>query len=145
MRKDSLIRFSAIGLSLATLAFVVFAFINWQKRSPTYFTPFDGVWWTEGAKGLTAKVVTPNGPGDKAGIKVGDRLLRINNHPMNGAISKFAEYQKLLFDAGAYSKDTYLLDRQGVNIEVPSVIPVEADTSMNAVSPGSEAVQNSPF
>ena len=131
MRKDSLIRFSAIGLFLVTAAFVVFAVINWQKQSP-YFTPSDGVWWMESAKGLTARAVTPNGPGDKAGIKVGDRLLRINNHPSSGSISSFADYQKFLFSAGAYSKDTYLLDRQGENVEVSSVIPIPAETSMNA-------------
>src|SRR5579859_1300097 len=131
MRKDSIVRFSAIGLALATVACVVFEFINWQKQSP-YFTPSDGVWWMENGKGLMAKAVTPNGPGDKAGIKVGDRLLRINGYPAGRSITSFVEYQKRLYSAGAYSKDTYLLDRQGVNVEVTSVIPVPADTSMNA-------------
>src|SRR5579859_835308 len=131
MRKDSLIRFSAIGLAVATVVCVVFAFINWQKQSP-YFTPSDGVWWMENGKGLMARAVTPNGPGDKAGIKVGDRLLRINGHPAEKSITSFVQYQKLLYGAGAYSKDTYLLDRQGVNVEVTSVIPVPAETSMNA-------------
>src|ERR1051326_5296379 len=131
MRKDSLIRFSAIGLAVITLACVLFAGINWQKESQ-YFTPTDGVWWMEDAHGLLAKGVTPNGPGDKAGVKVGDRLLRINNHPAEGSITSFVDFQKQLYRIGVYAKATYLLDRHGVNVDVSSVIPVPADRSMNA-------------
>ena len=131
MRKDSLIRFSAIGLALATVAFVVFAVINWQKESQ-YSTPTDGVWWIEQSNSLVAKGVAPNGPGYKAGIKPGDRLLRINNHPAEGQINSFVDFQKFLYRAGVYSKATYLLDRHGVNVEASPVIPVPADRSMNA-------------
>src|ERR1041385_3114962 len=131
MRKDSLIRFSAIGLALATVAFVVFAVINWQKESQ-YSIPTDGVWWIEQSNSLVAKGVAPNGPGYKAGIKPGDRLLRINNHPAEGQINSFVDFQKFLYRAGVYSKATYLLDRHGVNVEASPVIPVPADRSMNA-------------
>jgi two-component system, NtrC family, sensor kinase len=131
MRKDSLIRVSTIGLAVVTVALVVFAAINWQKESQ-YSTPTDGVWWMEDANGLVAKGVTPNGPGDKAGVKVGDRLLRINNHPADSSITSFVDFQKLLYRVGVYSKATYSLDRHGVNVEVSYVIPVPADRSMNA-------------
>ena len=80
MRKDSLVRFSAIVLALLTAATVVFAVINWQKEGQ-YTTPTDGVWWKEKAGFLEAKGLIPNGPGEKAGIKVGDRLLRVNSLP----------------------------------------------------------------
>jgi two-component system, NtrC family, sensor kinase len=116
---------------MVTLALVVFAAINWQKESQ-YSTPTDGVWWMEDGNGLVAKGVTPNGPGDKAGVKAGDRLLRINNHPTDGSITSFVDFQKLLYRVGVYAKATYLLNRQGENVEVPSVIPVPADRSMNA-------------
>src|ERR1700756_3916916 len=78
MRKDSLVRFSAIVLALLTATTVVFAIINWQKESQ-YSTPADGVWWKEEGGALVAKGVIADGPGEKAGIKVGDRLLRVNS------------------------------------------------------------------
>src|SRR4030081_1440788 len=77
MRKDSLVRFSAIVLALLTATTVVFAIINWQKESQ-YVTTTDGVWWKEHSGFLVARGIVPSGPGDKAGIKVGDRVLRVN-------------------------------------------------------------------
>ncbi len=129
MRKDSLVRFSAIVLALLTAACVVFAVINWQKERQVIVAT-DGVWWKEQAGFLVAKSVAPNGPGEKAGIKVGDRLLRVNGLPKDQTISN-AEKEHYLDRLGIYSRATYLLDRQGVSIEVPSVIPVPADNSMN--------------
>ncbi|HET9363811.1 MAG TPA: PDZ domain-containing protein, partial [Candidatus Angelobacter sp.] len=131
MRKDSLTRFTVIGLALATATLMVFAVINWQKESQ-YSTPTDGVWWKEDSTGaLVAKGLTPNGPGAKSGIKVGDRLLQINDQPKDRSIQSFAEYIKLLHRTGVYSKATYLLERNGVKAEVSPVIPEPADNSMN--------------
>jgi PAS domain S-box-containing protein len=129
MRKDSLIRFSAIALALLTATTVVFAVINWQKEQE-YTTPTDGVWWKEQSGALEAKAVMPNGPGEKAGIKVGDRLLRVNGLPADKTIKNIVEFEKYLYRSGIYSKATYLLNRQGVNVEVGWVIPVPADNSM---------------
>ena len=74
MRKDSLTRFSAIALALLTATTVVFAVINWQKEQE-YVNATDGAWWKEDHGALLAKGIIPNGPADKAGIKVGDQLL----------------------------------------------------------------------
>ncbi|HEX4605689.1 MAG TPA: ATP-binding protein [Candidatus Angelobacter sp.] len=129
MRKDSIIRFSAIGLALLTAATVVFAVINWQKEGQ-YTTPTDGVWWKEQGGILLAKAVIPSGPGEKAGIKVGDRLLRIDGVPKDKSIRNVAEFEKLLYRTGIYSRATYLLNRQGISVEVGPVIPVPADNSL---------------
>ena len=129
MRKDSIVRFTTIILALLTAATVVFAYINWQKESQVVVST-DGVWWDEQAGFLVAKGVATNGPGEKAGIKVGDRLLRINNLPKDQTIKSSAEKEHYLERSGVYSRATYLLDRQGVRIEVTSVIPVPADNSM---------------
>jgi len=132
MRKDSLVRFSAIVLALLTAACVVFAIINWQKESQyTSVTATDGVWWKEHSGFLIAKGVVPNGPGEKAGIKVGDRLLRVNGLPKDRNIKNTVEFEKLLYRSGVYSRATYSLDRQGVTVEVGPVIPVPADNSLN--------------
>jgi two-component system NtrC family sensor kinase len=130
MRKDFIIRSSAIGLALATVALLIFAVINWQKESQ-YSTPSDGVWWKESADGLIARGLTPNGPGEKAGIKLGDRLLRVNNQPKESAIKNIVEFEQLLYRTGVYSRATYLVDRQGEHIEISAVIPEPANNSMN--------------
>ena len=129
MRKDSIVRFSAIVLALLTATTIVFAIINWQKEGQ-YTTPTDGVWWKEQAGFLVAKGLIPNGPGEKAGIKVGDRLLRVNNLPQDQTIKNIVEFEKHLYRSGVYSRATYLLARQGVNVEVGPVIPVPADNSL---------------
>ena len=132
MRKDSIVRFSAIVLALLTAASVVFAIINWQKESQyTSITATDGVWWKEHSGFLIAKGVVPNGPGEKAGIKVGDHLLRVNGLPKDKTIKNIVEFEKLLFRSGVYSRATYSLDRQGVTVEVGPVILVPADSCLN--------------
>jgi two-component system NtrC family sensor kinase len=130
MRKDSLVRFTAIVLALLTAATVVFAIINWQKESQ-YSTPTDGVWWKEEGGFLVAKGIIANGPGEKAGIKVGDHLLRVNSLPKDKTIQNVMEFLRYLYRSGVYSRATYQLDRHGVTIEVGPVIPVPADNSMN--------------
>src|SRR6478752_8829478 len=95
MRKDSIIRFSAVALALLTATTVVFAVINWQKEGQ-YTTPTDGVWWKEQSGFLVAKGLIPSGPGEKAGIKVGDRLLRVNGLPQDHTIKNIIEFEKHL-------------------------------------------------
>src|SRR6476646_11648031 len=129
MRKDSLVRFSAIVLAVLTAACVVFAVINWQKESQ-YTTPTDGVWWKEQSGFLVARGIIPSGPGDKAGIKVGDKLLRVNGLPKDQTIKNLGEFEKHLYRSGVYSRVTYSLDRQGVTVEVGNVIPIPADNSL---------------
>src|SRR5215467_12847017 len=128
MRKDSIVRFTAVVLALLTAATVIFAFINWQREAKDT-PPTDGVWWKEKDGFLEAKALIPNGPGEKFGIKVGDRLLRVNNLPKDRTIRTVSELQRLLYRSSAYSRITYLVDRQGVNVEVGPVFPEPADNS----------------
>jgi len=107
MRKDSLVRFSAIVLALLTAASVVFAIINWQKESQYItITATDGVWWREHSGFLVAKGVVPAGPGEKAGVKVGDIVLGL---PSNGLHTNgYALARKLLFEVGGYKPTQYV-------------------------------------
>src|SRR2546427_4741344 len=80
MNREFQIRFTAGLLILLTTAAVVLAWINFQKERD-FLIPWDGISWMEQAGGngaLVAAQVEPNGPGDKAGIRVGDRLTAIN-------------------------------------------------------------------
>src|SRR5262249_15321486 len=107
----------------------VFAFINWQREAKDT-PPTDGVWWKEKDGFLEAKALIPNGPGEKFGIKVGDRLLRVNSLPKDRTIRTVSELQRLLYRSSAYSRITYLVDRQGVNVEIGPVFPEPADNSL---------------
>lgn len=128
MRRDYLIRFSAIALALLTAASVVFAIINFEKERG-YPKPYDGVRWLEsaGEDGIIAQGVIPGGPGDNAGIKTGDRLLAINDH----RIQRDADIQRELFRAGVWSQARYELERHGTIIHVPEVVLVDAETNLN--------------
>src|SRR5260370_4322406 len=81
MRRDALIRFSAVVLAVLTAATIVFAVINFQKERQ-FPKPVDGVRWLEDRGSIIASAVAPGGPGDNAGIKPGDHLLAINDQPI---------------------------------------------------------------
>ena len=112
MRKDSIIRFSAVILALLTVATIVFASINFQKENQ-FVTPEDGAWWVEQDGALVAQRVTPGGPADRAGIKPGDRLLSARpaasteDHP----VKTVASLQRQLYRVGVLQRANYSLER----------------------------------
>ena len=128
MNRDFQIRFTAGLLILLTTAAVVLAWINFQKEAE-FQIPSDGVWWMEQTGsdgGLVANRVEPNGPGDKAGIRVGDRLTAINQHEVKDTPSRMRQ----VYRVGAWSKATYSLVRQSVPLDT-TVILVPAERSLN--------------
>ncbi len=133
MRKDLQFRLSALILAVATAAAMVFAGINfWKERQASI--PEDGVWWMESShcpEGLSSCLqvqrITPEGPADKAGIKVGDRLVSISDQP----IQTFSRLNRLLARLGVWSKASYVLDRNGVKVDA-SVIIVPAERPLNS-------------
>jgi two-component system, NtrC family, sensor kinase len=130
MRKDSLIRVSAVVLAVLTAATIVFAVINFQKENQ-FSSPEDGAWWKESGGVLTAQWLTPGGPAEKAGIKVGDQLLSVRSSPADEEypVVNFAAFQKQLYRVGVWQKAVYTLDRNGSKAEA-SVILVPADRSL---------------
>ena len=128
MNRDFQIRFTAGLLILLTTAAVILAWINFQKEAE-FQIPSDGVWWMEQAGsdgGVVAERVEPNGPGDKAGIRVGDRLTAINQHDVKDTAARMRQ----VYRVGAWSKATYSLVRQSVPLDA-TVILVPADRSLN--------------
>ena len=110
MNRDFQIRFTAGLLILLTTAAVILAWINFQKEAE-FQIPSDGVWWMEASGndgGLVASRVEPNGPGEKAGIRAGDRLTAINQHEVNGTTALMRQ----VYRVGAWSKATYSLVRR---------------------------------
>ncbi len=128
MNRDFQIRFTAGLLILLTTAGVVLAWINFQKEAE-FQIPSDGVWWMEQAGndgGLVANRVEPNGPGDKAGIRAGDRLTAINQHDVKDTTGRIRQ----VYRVGAWSKATYSLVRQSVPLDT-TVILIPAERSLN--------------
>src|SRR5579872_6311432 len=126
MKKDFQVRFSAVLLALLTAAAIVFAWINFQKER-AFSVPYDGVGWVEQGNKLVADRVDPNGPGAKAGVKVGDELTSVAGQSINRTPALVRQQYR----AGVYSKITYGLTRHSVPLET-SVILVPADKSLNA-------------
>jgi two-component system NtrC family sensor kinase len=154
MDKESQVRISAVALSLITLATIIFAFINFQKESQ-FVPPEDGVWWVEKDGGLVAARLVPGGPGERAGIKVGDQLLNVTEnkddllgakpaekhpgikpsglptHPAAAAkIKTVASLERRLYHAGAWSQVTYDLKRGGTVVEGLSLVLAAMDRSL---------------
>jgi len=126
MNKEFQVRFSAVLLAVVTVAAIVFAWINFQKERQ-FSVPYDGVWWVEHGDNLAADRVDPNGPGAKAGVKVGDILVGVAGQKVTRTPALVRE----LYRTGTYSKVTYSLTRKSVPLET-SVILVPADKSLNA-------------
>ncbi len=113
-------------LALATVAAIVFAWLNYRQERDLP-VPTDGVWWVEDGRHLVAERVHPEGPGDRAGVKPGDALIEVNEQP----VANTAALIKQLYRKGIYSATKYALLRNGVRVELPLIL-VPADNSLNA-------------
>jgi two-component system, NtrC family, sensor kinase len=124
---DSLrIRLGAAVLILATLAAIVFGFINFQQRA-IFLTPDDGVSWLDTSSGVLAWHISPNSPAANAGIRTGDNILAINDLPIHGAI----DVTKRLWRIGLWSQARYQIERGGKQFEALLVTqPAERPSSI---------------
>ena len=125
MNRESQARFVAVLLFLLTVAAVVFAGFNFQtERKAT--APDDGVTWVERDGGLVADQVDPDGPGAKAGIKLGDKVASVNGQDLKNT----SDLERQLYRTGIWSSATYSIVRQGVALD-SHVILYPADRSLN--------------
>ncbi len=127
MTKDLQIRFAALVLGIVTVTAVVFAWINYQKDRQ-WESPYDGVWWVEHDGRVTAQRVDPDGPGDKAGIKVGDQLVAING----ANVKRSADAIRQMYRTGVWKQTTYSVVRGGIRVDIQGVTLAAADRSFNA-------------
>lgn len=127
MRKDSLIRASAIVLAILTVATIVFAVINFQKEDQ-FLTPDDGAWWLEQDGTLVAQRLAAGGPAEKAGIKAGDRLLTVRSASslQDHQVKNVASLEKQLFHVGVLQKAIYGLERGGSHFDaLVTLVPTD--------------------
>ena len=87
--RESRGQFTATLLLILTAATVIAAVLSFQHLR-AFALHDDGVTWvdrvTSGGQRVAAVHIEPNGPGDKAGIRKGDELLRIGQFPIANSL-----------------------------------------------------------
>jgi two-component system, NtrC family, sensor kinase len=128
MKQNLRVSLGAVVLALATLAAMIFAWLNFVQRSE-FDSPDDGVVWLDTTQGVQAQQVTLNSPAARAGVRAGDHLLAINDAP----ITRQVQVTKRLWRAGLWTQIRYKLVRDGKEFETPLVTaPAEKPTSIEA-------------
>ena len=125
MNREFEARFTAILLTLLTVAAILFAGFNYRIEHQTT-VPDDGAWWMERNGQLVADRLEQGGPAERAGIRRGDKVVSINGRSVDTA----ATVTRQLYYSGVYSKATYSLIRGSVPLDV-EVVLVPAERSMN--------------
>src|SRR5208283_1202139 len=108
MTKTPPYRFTSVSLAILSLTLIVFAVVNLTQRV-RYRLPDDGVSWVDSNGGVKAWIVTPDGAGDRAGIREGDRLESIGGKPIHLASDAARE----IFRLGIWFQANYSLVRRG--------------------------------
>ena len=117
-------RVLAIALALATLAGCVLAAFN-LRREGSFDVPTDGVWWVEAQGGLRAERVPPSSPARRAGVRTGDLLIGVDDHPT----PRLASLVREMFHVGIWSHATYTLLRSAPGLE-PLTHPARLDVQV---------------
>jgi two-component system, NtrC family, sensor kinase len=117
MDREFQIRFTAGLLILVTVTACVFAWINFQKEHEIR-VPYDGIWWTDNGGRLIAKQVESDGPGARAGVKVGDELTAVNGREVKNTPG----LERQLYQVGVWSKATYAIERHNVPVDLVLVL-----------------------
>src|SRR5499425_2986106 len=126
MKQNLRVSLGAVVLALATLAAVIYAWINFRQRE-TYEMPDDGVAWLDTAHGAQAWKLAPNSPAARAGVRPGDILVAINGVPVETQV----QVTKRLWRAGLWNQVRYKLVRNGEEFETPLVTaPAEKPASI---------------
>ncbi len=127
-------RILAIVLAVATLAICVCAALNLRQEN-SFDVPTDGAWLIEASGGLRFERVPEDSQAQKAGVRPGDILQAINDHPT----PRLAPYVRETFRSGVFSHVTYSIFRPDASTSNPNdgtkldiqVILVPKDRSSN--------------
>lgn len=106
MKNAAQTRILAIALAIATLAACALALINLQREN-NFEVPTDGVTWVETNGGLQAQYVPAGSPGFRAGIRNGDFLTGVNDHP----VGQMPALVRQMFRSGIWAHATYSILR----------------------------------
>ncbi len=104
-------------LLLATVACVMVALLNLADRS-NFQLPDDGIVWVDRPDGVESLHVALEGAGAQAGIRVGDRLIRIGSSTVVEAL----DVPRTLDQIGVWRSATYVIERAGTQIEARVIV-----------------------
>jgi two-component system NtrC family sensor kinase len=104
-------------LAILTVAALAAAGINLQQQG-LYHPPDDGVIWDDSDRGVTALYVQPDGSADKAGIRKGDVVVRIEDHPVRTA----TDVTQVLVRLGSWKSAQYHVRRLGSDLDPKLII-----------------------
>jgi two-component system, NtrC family, sensor kinase len=125
MNREFQTRFVAAFLFLLTTATVILGWINFRKETQ-FVPPYDGVWWLERNGYIIADRVDQNGPGARAGVAAGDRLIAIDGR----AVNTMAAVNAQLYHDGVWTRVTYGLLRESIPIEAsPILVPAPRNSN----------------
>jgi two-component system NtrC family sensor kinase len=133
MKENLRVSLGAVVLALATLAAMIFAFLNFEQRG-FFESPDDGVAWSDSEHGVRAWKVTPNSPAAIAGIREGDQLIAFDDVAMTRA----AQVTNRLWRSGIWTQVRYKLSRNGEEFEtrlvtVPAPKPAAVENYLRVV------------
>jgi PAS domain S-box-containing protein len=133
MKENLRVRVGAVVLALATLAAIIFTWLNFLQRS-RYDLVDDGVAWSDGPAGIEAWKVAPDSPASAAGIRQGDILLAIND----AEVPRVAHVARRLYRAGLWTQLRYKLSRNGEEFEArlittPAHKPITVENYLRVV------------
>src|SRR5438445_13356591 len=111
--RESRNQFAATLLLVLTVAAIIGSFLS-LKNLRSYPLPYDGVTWVDrtsadGKAQVVAVFITPGGPGEKAGIKTGDQLVRIQASPIGHSL----DVPQALSQIPLLGQAQYVLRRDG--------------------------------
>jgi len=114
-------QFAGTLLLICTVAAIVAAVLSFDHLR-TYPLHDDGVTWVDrhDAKGrdiVVAGYLTPGGPGDNAGIRVGDQLVKIQAFPIHRAL----DVPQALWQFQLFSQARYTLRREGIEFDKDNI------------------------
>ena len=104
-------------LLLAAAACVLIALLNLADRSD-FQSPHDGVTWIDRPAGVESLRVELEGPGAQAGIRAGDRLVRIDSSTIDEAL----DVARTLARVGVWRQATYVIERAGARFETRVIV-----------------------
>ncbi|MBI1354364.1 MAG: PAS domain-containing protein [Acidobacteria bacterium] len=104
-------------LTALTVVLVFCALWNLDRRAE-YKPPYDGVAWTDADGVVRASKVEAEGPGERAGVKIGDQLLRINDRKIDRAAEAYALLDRL----GAWDRALYQVQRDRTPLAIEIIL-----------------------
>jgi two-component system NtrC family sensor kinase len=109
--------FKYVAAVFLTVGILILGFLNAQQKR-RFIPPDDGASWIQGAAGIQARLIVPDGPAERAGIRQNDILRAINGQMLRND----RHVTQMLYELGVWSRVTYTIVRNGQEIDTTVVI-----------------------